>query len=209
MEPAPEIKYKRLTRSGARSGFAVAFQSRASLWLGPDHLLSVESSGYTEKYKRFYFRDIQSFVVQKTNVFRTLNFIFGVILLFLLVLLGWAIKANGASNSQDGAFYGIFFGAFFGAVFLILLLLNLIRGESCKTFLRTAVQIEQLPSLNRVRKTRNVLKKIHPLIAVAQGGELTPEAVSAQLRESTEPAPTGASSATAEDDPNVPPRLGT
>src|SRR5882724_2221817 len=36
----------------------------SSLWLGPDHLLVVEIAGITEKYRRFYFRDIQAVIVE-------------------------------------------------------------------------------------------------------------------------------------------------
>jgi hypothetical protein len=34
--------------------------SHPSLWLGEDHLLCVDSNGYAETYKRFYFRDVQA-----------------------------------------------------------------------------------------------------------------------------------------------------
>ena len=63
----PEKEYHRLTRARPRSAFAVAFISRSSLWLGRDHLLCVDSSGYTETYKRFYFRDIQAVTIVATK----------------------------------------------------------------------------------------------------------------------------------------------
>ncbi|HEX3628165.1 MAG TPA: hypothetical protein VH280_22375 [Verrucomicrobiae bacterium] len=191
------IKYKRLTRSGARSGFAAAFQTRTSLWLGPDHLLSVESTGYTENYKRFYFRDIQAIVVQGTRNYQALT---GILSIFAVILI--LVTFFSMPNYPFAIFFGILAG-----VFLMFLSLNLIGGPTCKTFLRTAVQIEQLPPLGRVRKTRTVLKKIHPLIVAAQGGELSPEAISAGLREWSEPSSQPTASGTVEDDPNVPPRL--
>ena len=51
-----EAEYQRLTRAHPRSGFAVAFAARSSLWLGKDHLLCIDSTGFSESYKRFYFR---------------------------------------------------------------------------------------------------------------------------------------------------------
>lgn len=206
MDPAPEIKYKRLTRSAARAGFVVAFQSRTSLWLGPDHLLSVDSTGYTETYKRFYFRDIQAVVVQKTKAFQVLNFFLGLAVLVLLLLTIAVVPKTAASWNSEGPAGVIILGIFIG-LFVLFLSLNLIAGPTCKTFLRTAVQIEPLPSLGRVRRMRKVLKKIHPLIVAAQGGELSPEAISAQLREWSEPSAPQPSPATVEDDPNAPPRL--
>lgn len=206
MEPAPEIRYKRLTRSAGRGGFAVVFQSRTSLWLGADHILSVDSTGYTETYKRFYFRDIQAIVVQKTRVFQVLNIILGSLVLILLLLTVAIVPKTAPAWNSEGPAAVIILGIFIG-LFVVVLLFNLIAGPTCRSFLRTAVQIEQLPPLGRIRKVRKVLRKIHPLIAEAQGGELSPEAVAAQLREWSEPRSAEASPAKAEDDPNAPPRL--
>ena len=63
----PEKEYQRLTRARSRSAFGVVSMSRSSLWLGKDHLLCVDSSGYTETYKRFYFRDIQAVTLVATK----------------------------------------------------------------------------------------------------------------------------------------------
>src|SRR5438270_8932541 len=63
----PEREYKRLTRARPRAKFAVVSAGSSSLWLGKDHLLCIDSSGYTENYKRFYFRDIQALVIRKTE----------------------------------------------------------------------------------------------------------------------------------------------
>jgi hypothetical protein len=206
MDSAPEIRYKRLTRSGARGGFAVAFQSRTALWLGPDHLLSVDSSGYTESYKRFYFRDIQAFVVRKTKRYQVLNIIVGIVLLALLLLTVAIVPKTASAWTSEGPAASIVLGIIIG-LFFVFLMLNLIAGPTCKTFLRTAVQIEELPPLSRVRKTQHVLKKIHPLIVAAQGGELSAEAISAQMREWNEPPSAAPSPAMADNDPNAPPRL--
>jgi hypothetical protein len=59
-------EYKRIGGRGARRR---QFFTRNTLWLGADHLLQVEHTGYTEEYKRFYFRDIQGITVQKDNRF--------------------------------------------------------------------------------------------------------------------------------------------
>ena len=60
-------EYRRLTRGRTRPGFAVAFGGRCSLWLGRDHLLRIDSSGYTESYRRFFLRDIQAVMMACEN----------------------------------------------------------------------------------------------------------------------------------------------
>ena len=217
MEPGTDFKYKRLTRTSARAGVAIAVRSRTSLWLGPDHLLSVESDNFRENYKRFYFRDIQAILVQKTDRFRTWNIILGMIIAGALVFI-LALFPKGEGWTSDTIGFVCFFGFILG-LFVLILVLHLISGPTCKTFLRTAVQIEEFPSLCRIKTTRRVLGQIRPLIVAAQGGELSPDAIAAQMREWTAPTPTAtvapaetptvtvAPPDDAENDPKVPPRL--
>src|SRR5437660_10422801 len=63
--------YRRLPGRGL-----VAAQ-RVQLYQGADHLLQVASTGYSESYRRFYFRDIQAITIQKTQLGKILNGIFG------------------------------------------------------------------------------------------------------------------------------------
>ena len=178
----PEIRYRRLTGARTRSAFSVAFRSRMSLWLGPDHLLSVDSSGFAETYKRFYFKDIQAITLYQTKRSQWWNVTVGflaLIFIFAVVLVAPAPSAPWKGDDIAGASV---LGGIIGLL-VLLLLINLLSGPTCKTFLRTAVQIEELPSLCRVRKTRRILAKIHPLILAAQGGELTAAAVSTRMRD--------------------------
>jgi hypothetical protein len=192
----PDIQYQRLTHSGM-----LTVNTRGSLWLGADHLLSVESNGYRETYKRFYFSDIQAITVQKTGGFKLWNIIAGIVILMFLIFT----IAEMSTSDNDKMIGMMIFGGITG-LFLLILLLHLTAGRTCKTFLRTAVQIERLPGMNRVPKTRKVLAKIRPLIATAQGGELSAETVLARMQEwSTASATTPANAVV--DDPKVPPRL--
>jgi len=187
-----KAEYQRLTRARSRGGFAVAVASRTSLWLGRDHLLFVESNGYTETYKRFYFRDIQALIVQRTRLFTVVNL---VLTIFFVLALAPALVAQATGM-------GIFLfsaAGFFG----LPLLINILRGRTCRCFLRTAVQIEQLPPLSRVRRAQKVFARIRPLIAAAQGGELSPEMISARMREQF-PSPAAGPTAAAAN-PGVPP----
>src|SRR4029078_13353826 len=74
----PEKEYKRLTRALPRAKFAVVSSGNSSLWLGKDHLLCIDTNGYTENYKRFYFRDIQAFVIRKTDRYKWWGIVTGV-----------------------------------------------------------------------------------------------------------------------------------
>ncbi len=180
----PEKEYQRLTRARARSAFAVASMSRSSLWLGKDHLLCVDSSGYSETYKRFYFRDIQAISIQRTERRQWWTIILGffAFLFFMLTVVGTP-KTPPARWSGGEIAGGIFLGGLTG-LFLLLLLINLSLGPTCKCLLRTAVQIEELPSLKRLRRARKALARLRPLIVAAQG-ELTPGDISSRMRAAT------------------------
>lgn len=190
----PKVEYQRLTRSRPRGGFSVAVASRTSLWLGTDHLLFVDSNGYTETYKRFYFRDIQALMVHRTQTFTIVNIVFSIpIVLFL---------ASALATHTTGLKIFLFCMAGF---FAFIVLINLWRGQTCRSFLRTAVQTEQLPPLSRVRRVQKTFNRIRPLIVAAQGGELTPEMIASLIREQIQtsaPESEGISQ-----NPGIPPRL--
>ena len=199
----PELRYRRLTRARARSVFSVAFRARMSLWLGPDHLLSVDSSGYSETYKRFYFKDIQAITLYRTKRLQWWNVtvgFFALVFIIAVVLLAPGPSAPWTANDIAGASV---LGGIIGLL-VLLLSINLISGPTCKTFLRTAVQIEALPSLCRVRKTRRILAKIRPLILAAQGGELTAAAVSTRMRDRVMSSAGEMSAGEVTDPPNAP-----
>jgi len=161
MPDTAPVQYQRLPGSGiARKGaFLSVSRTTCRLWLGDDHLLQVEAAGgYSETYKRFYFRDIQAIFLHKTNSWPIVNFILGLIAgLFLL----WTLTVNDrAGKITLGIITGVF-GFFF--------LLNLLRGPICCCHLKTAVHREEIPSLRRRRNAEKVLARIRPLIEAAQG----------------------------------------
>jgi hypothetical protein len=157
-------EYQRLTRSHARSAFNVAFVSRCSLWLGADHLLVVDSNGYTETYKRFYFRDVQAFTFILTKRRLIWNWILGAAT--GVCLLGWVVDLLSAQpvTSAD-----IVIGSIVTAIFAVPFLLNNLLGPTCMCCLKTAVQTEELPPLKRLQRARKVVARLRPLIGQAQG----------------------------------------
>jgi hypothetical protein len=196
----PDNKYQRLTYSRGRGVFAVAVQSRVSLWLGEDHLLCADSNGYSETYKRFYFRDIQAITIRQSTRRNVWNAI--LVLPVATCLLGLIVSLLPGHDTAAIVVWSIF-GTLFVAPFVI----NNVRGPTCTCQLRTAVQIEELPSLCRVRKARRVIEQIRPLVAAAQGGELPAEAVSALMRERVASSAATEPAKAVPDESNVPPRL--
>jgi hypothetical protein len=173
-----EPAYKRLTWPRTRRGksFLTALRApRQSLWIGEDHLLSVDSASYSEEYKRFYFRDIQAVFICPTGRRAVWNGILAALLIMHLLVFGWF-----------GAPAVIL--AIVAVVLAIPLIINNLFGPACRVYLRTAVQVEELPSLSRLPRARRVLDRIRPLITAVQG-PLSPEAAARRLKEEETPLP--------------------
>lgn len=176
---------------------------RAQLWLGENHLLSVEWDGRREYYKRFRYADIQSFTIRKTAHGAVGNGILG---LFTVLFALFAITAS------DPVARGILLGSV--GVFALLLIGNCVAGPTCQCHLNSAVQTEELPSLARLPRAQKALGRLRPLITSAQG-LLAPDEMSVKLREIAgariepepeETTPIPFSAPNPFDDPSAPPR---
>jgi hypothetical protein len=66
-------------------------------------------------------------------------------------------------------------------IFGIILLINLVLGPTVRTYLKSAVQTEELGSLNRLRRAHKAIARLEPLIITAQG-RLGPEEIAAQIQ---------------------------
>jgi len=142
--------------------------------LGPDHLLLARTTFFSEEYKRFYFRDIQAFVIRKTNRHRIWGWILGVLFaLCAVVLIVGFFDISGRSIQSSDIFGLIVWGAP-ALICLAFLYLNFVFGPGCICHLRTAVQTEELSPLKRFRATRKVIERLKPKIQAAQGA-LAPE----------------------------------
>lgn len=141
----------------------ITLTGRRSLWRGADHLLYLTYRGFTEEYRRFYFADIQTIFYRKTAAGKVLNAIMGIIafLFALWAYLGWKV--------QRWEMWGVVTVSVFAAIFLVFLLANLLLGPTCKFYLRTAVQLQHIPSVRRVRPARKAIRMIQPLIEAVQG----------------------------------------
>jgi hypothetical protein len=163
-----EKEYRKLAGRGRRKGELFAWQT---LWLGRDHILQVEHTGYSEDYKRFYFGDIQSIVITKTDRARVWSFVLAGLLVVGLVL--------GVTLGVGNAVW-LYLSLGIIALTILFLSINLIKGPSCTCFVQTAVQREQLASLRRVKKARRVMTGLRELIGSTQG-LLAPEEARARF----------------------------
>jgi hypothetical protein len=172
-----EKQYQRLTRPAAYSSgrIIVALSWRQSLWFAQDHLLSIRSNRFVEEYRRFYFRDIQAITIRKTRRREFWNIVLSLVFAPSLGLFMMRMVQFGFSSNLWPWF------VLFGFVGLPLLFNNLL-GPTCTCYMRTAVQVEELPSMNRLRKAQKILTRIRPLIATAQG-ELTAAQLSSGMQE--------------------------
>jgi hypothetical protein len=152
--------YRRLPGRGRKSGFLHSIGGSCSLWRTDDHLLLVESNGITESYRRFYFKDIQAVVIQKTNFSRNFNYITASILFISAILHFSNVMGNGF---LDSALMFVLF------ISLISLVLNYSMGVTCTCRIITPVQDEDIPSLKRLRNAVKAKKVIDNSCTDLQG----------------------------------------
>ena len=128
-----------------------------TLWLGQDHLLSIDSRIFSEDYKRFYYKDIQAIITYKIHYWKTINIILGSLSALFLLLAFFS----------EGVFSILF--SILGGLFFLGFVIYLLRGSNCACHIKTAVQTERLPSLYRLRKARKAIGLLRPRIENVQG----------------------------------------
>ena len=160
-------RYRRLP--GRMPSLRLRVNGTSVLWLGDDHLLQVDTVYYTESYKRISFVDIQALLLRETPRGLVYSIILGVVAVGF-GLAGWGMDDRIARN----IFWGI------GGVWVLLLIVNLGRGRTCRVHLQTAAGPHPLRSLNRVRPARKALRRITEKVETVQGA-LSPENAARQM----------------------------
>ena len=135
------------------------------VWLGEDHVLAVQTHGYSESYKRFFFKDVQAIILHRTHTGKIWNGIWGGIFGFLALI---------ALIAQDSVASVVLLCI--AAPFGVGLLVNLLLGPMCACHIRTAVQTERVIALNRLRSAEKFIARVEPLVVAVQG-ELPVESV--------------------------------
>ncbi len=158
---APAPTYRRLTRNSAGVG------TYSSLWLADDHVMVVRSSGYHESYARLQFSDMKGIFLTKTNRRMWWGIFWG-------ILVAWSgIVLITALIGRTTPMFGVVLFAISAPSFIW----NHLLGEGCRAFVMTGVQTAELPSLVRMKKGRQVVARLQPLILQAQADLLRPPPV--------------------------------
>jgi len=157
--PEKKKEYKRLP--GKKKDF---FSGYHTLWMGPDHLLSVCYRFGCENYNRFYYKDIQVIFIKKSVEGKIINGILGALVGFFL-------------------FEGVYLDGDLSTLFWLLavltigfILINLVFGPTCQCRIQTAVHQKKLRSLHRYKTAVKALRLLTPTVERAQG-KLTSEAL--------------------------------
>jgi hypothetical protein len=145
-------KYRRLP--GNRRGFLHS----ATMWLGADHLLAVQSMRFREEYKRFYLRDIQAIVVADAPRFHLSTRAAAAVVLWFAAWL--ALREIFPWTSPVWIAFGIgLAGAW----------LYVSANCSCTCRIYTAVSRDEIRSVYRRWTARRFLNQVEPKIAEVQG----------------------------------------
>jgi len=174
----PDKRYKRLTWRTRRPTRLALPAPRATLLLAEDHILKVDSTMFSESYKRFFFRDIQSITIQSNRRRMVWNIVLGFFLTIFLL--------EGLADTATWGAWAITM-MILSTLTATLLIVNNAFGTTCDVRIQTAVQADSLPPLSRVSRANRVLERIRPLIIQAQG-QITPEETVLRLRELSAPA---------------------
>lgn len=165
----------------------------STLWLGPDHLLGVEGRGYSENYRRFYYRDIQAIVTGRTSRWIAMAGLFGL----AVALVAWAFFATSLELRPLWAIPAI--------PLLLLFIFNLLYGPTCVCRITTAAQTVRLPSLTRASSARRALERIRARVEAEQGAWVGEELIAGALEPVAEAASGPALSAARLPQPPSPP----
>lgn len=134
---------------------------RSGVFAGDDHLLLVNSTGYAEDYRRFFYNEIEAVTARRTHRRRNIALVAGAFFLLCVIPLPWM-------RDPEGIGVLVFF-AFFPFVILIW---NQLLGPTVQCAIRTSASLQIIPTVTRLRTYWKFLERIRPLIEGQQGGRL-------------------------------------
>jgi hypothetical protein len=156
MNPSKMIQVRRMTLANNWTNdyqrIPVRRFAKSQCLLGADHLLHVRRSFYIERYRRFYYRDIQSIVLQSNS-----QQFYKLLILGVLILLGFLSALINIRMLWITAIAALPF------IMYILWL-----GPHCSVMINTAVQRETLSGLNTLKRAQKALAYLVPRIEEAQ-----------------------------------------
>jgi hypothetical protein len=138
-----EQNYQKMPGSGIFNylfSFSLIVRTQEQLWEGDSHLLKVTSAFVQERYNRFYYEDIEAVYSRKTEERFWINLVSGSLFVLLFVVslfmpISWS--------------YRILLGFALGFLPLLALIINVVKGPTCETYIQTPAKKYELSSLNR------------------------------------------------------------
>jgi len=127
---------------------------RSRLYQGPDHLLVVSSTGYTEDYKRIFYRDIRC-IDLRPNRSQIWQGIISIIMFLSLVVIFYLTQLSMLPS------------LIFSGPFALWFILNLYFGRTCDCYISTPVQTLKLPTPRRVNKVDKFIDFLRAKTAAA------------------------------------------
>ena len=139
--------------------------------MGPDHLVYVKGEGFlqafTEEYRRYRYRDIQSFSVAGTSrIGLTVLYLLGVLFFGGILALTIGLRDDDPMGLAMIVFLSVLAAGL--TLFLLLLLRHLILGPTCTCDIQTNLKKDRLRPLNRLHGTRQSLSELEGRISSAQ-----------------------------------------
>jgi hypothetical protein len=154
--------YEKIPGLGSgRGGLQVAVRSR--MYRGPDHLLIVQSTGYTEEYKRIFYRDIRYVEVRPTQG-QVIGGVISGLLTALLALLYFVPSMPVVAV------------ILICSPFLVWFIINLVRGPTVECFISTNVQTLKMPTPRRRKKVDALINFLREQTAAFEPVATTPQA---------------------------------
>jgi|GEM_PF-5357132 len=132
---------------------------RASIWDGGEYLLSISGTVFSERYHRFYYRDIKALVVQRGPRLGSIG---------ALVLLVWFLLPTAFLIPQMKVLPALNLVWLLPVAWLAFIIYTSI-ARSCRVYIYTAVSSEELPALFRRRSANKALPYLRNKIEQAQG----------------------------------------
>lgn len=157
--------YERLTRP------RLGLNGIGSLWLGSDHLLLVTNTLAVERYRRWYFPDLQALVMRKNAARMIWNIILGSFALLLLAGAVACVIGSGSTSAPDDIIALYVMAAVFGILgmgFVTAAAINSAMGPSCTLFIQTPHGLERLSTPNRVSGVDRITARIQPMLLAVQ-----------------------------------------
>ncbi len=143
--------YQRVAKSGS-----------GSLWLGPEHLLVIETTGFllpfSERYRRIDYANIQSLFWTTSRRRGQLTVVFAL----LLVIFGGLTYLSIDSPTAVAIWGGL------AVLMLTLLVINWVKGPTVDLRVQTAVQVLRIKPVKRLARAEEMIRAITPLCLAHQ-----------------------------------------